>query len=271
MDEIAESHAQLCGAGRLYAEQSPRGVVLERPEVVIASANVDWFVFNSCWVPGRVDSEEELEAAAASAARYFHPLGLGWVLTLAEAQVAPALWPRVPELVRAHGLVHGVEVLGMVAEGLQPPRRPLPELELREAAGAAERQALRQLNTLAYALPLELGRDMLEAEGLYRGRGRGYVGYLQGQATACTGVYEVQGVAYVSLVATHPAWRRQGHAEVLVRHALAQARRTWGVERSVLHATHSSASLYQHLGYRLVARFLCCMAPPPASPRPGMG
>jgi ribosomal protein S18 acetylase RimI-like enzyme len=268
MDEIAESHAQLRGAWRLYAEQSPRGVVLERPEVVIASANADWFVFNTCWVPRPVDSEAVLEEAAASAASYFHPRRLGWVLALGEEQVAPALWPRVPELLRAYGLVHTTELVGMVAERLRPPERPLPELELREAVSAAEWRAFSELNTVAYALPPGLGREVLEAEGMYRGRARGYVGCLQGQATSCTGVYEVQGVAYISMVATHPAWRRQAHAEVLIRHALAQARRTWGLERSVLHATPAGSSLYQHLGYRPVARFLFYLAPPPALPLP---
>jgi ribosomal protein S18 acetylase RimI-like enzyme len=55
-------------------------------------------------------------------------------------------------------------------------------------------------------------------------------------------------------VATLPEHRRRGYAEAVVRHGLAEARREWGLERTVLHATEAGHPLYQRMGYRDVTR-----------------
>jgi ribosomal protein S18 acetylase RimI-like enzyme len=69
-------------------------------------------------------------------------------------------------------------------------------------------------------------------------------------------------VAYIAMVATLPAHRQLGCAEAVMRHALAEAKQAWGMERTVLHATPAGLPVYQRMGYRPVTRFHFYMAPP---------
>jgi ribosomal protein S18 acetylase RimI-like enzyme len=66
------------------------------------------------------------------------------------------------------------------------------------------------------------------------------------------------------MVATLPAHRGLGCAEAVMRHALAEAHRTWGVERTVLHATPEGLPVYRLMGYRPVTRFRVYLAAPAA-------
>ena len=72
---------------------------------------------------------------------------------------------------------------------------------------------------------------------------------------------KVDDAAYVAMVATLRAHRKLGCAEAIMRHALAEARRDWGLERTVLHATPAGLPVYRRMGYHGVTRFLFYLAP----------
>ncbi|EPX57239.1 acetyltransferase, GNAT family [Cystobacter fuscus DSM 2262] len=252
---LHESHEQLYKAWSHHARHCPHGEVIERPEVLIASANVQWFVFNTAFLPAPACSEQELEEAVAAATDYFTRQGRRWMLVLSEDRLAGALRPRARQVLDGLGLSPMFSLTGMVAERLAPARRPPPELEVREMADAEERQHLSDLNAISHEVPLAWGRELLGWEGLYEGNGRGYVGYCQGEAVSGAAVFALEGVSYVAVVATRPEYRRRGFAEAVLRHGLAEARRSWGLERTVLHASEVGYQLYLHLGYRPVARF----------------
>jgi ribosomal protein S18 acetylase RimI-like enzyme len=211
-----------------------------------------------------VETEEALARAAAAAARYFAPGGHGWMLALCEDWVPPRLRARAEALFAPHGLTPSMVATGMVAESLAPSMRPLPVLDIRQATDTGGRRHLADINAHCYDVPLPVGREAFDVPALFSGDGRGYVGFRQGEAATSTAVLRVDGVAYISMVATLPAHRQLGCAEAIMRHSLAEAHRVWGIERTVLHATPAGLPVYRRMGYRPVTRFHFYMAAPRA-------
>ncbi|MFY0524927.1 GNAT family N-acetyltransferase [Archangium gephyra] len=262
-DEIHESNTQLHGSWRFFARNSVAGEVLDLPEVSIASSNVSWSMMNAAFLPTRVETEEALERAAATAARHLAPKGRGWMLALCEDQVPPRLRERAGELFAPHGLKLSMVATGMVAERLAPAMRPQPVLEVRQTTDAQGRRDLADVNSRCYDVPLATGREAFDVPGLFSGDGTGFVGYRHEEAATSAAVIRVDGVAYVSMVATLPPHRQLGCAEAVMRHALGEAERAWGIQRTVLHATPAGLPVYRRMGYRPVTRFHFYMAAPP--------
>jgi GNAT superfamily N-acetyltransferase len=265
LNEIRESHTKFRGAWRFFSERSAAGKVLESPEVFIASSNVAWALLNAAFLPAPVETGEALERAVTAAARHFQPDGRAWMMMLCEDELAPSLRPQVPQLLGAHGLTQAMVLTGMVAERLLPPTRPLPPLEFHRVTDAERAQHVADINAHSYGVPLEMGREALRVPRLFEGEGLGMVGLEAGRAVACTAVFRVQDVAYVALVATLPEHRRKGVAEAVMRHALDEARRLWGVERTVLHSTEAGFPVYLRMGYRPATRFHGYLALPPTN------
>lgn len=260
--EIRESNEQFQGAWSLFAERSPAGELLRSPEVVIASSNVSWALMNAAFLPSELETEAELQRAITAAARYFQPKGRGWMFALCQDWLTPALRARAPELLGAHGLKPALELTGMVADQLLPPSRALAALDMCPVSDAKGRQMVADINAHSYGAPVAVGREGLDVAAFYANGALGMVGHRGGHAATCTAVFNLGGVAYVALVATMTEHRRQGLAETVMRHALAEAGRAWGLQRTVLHATEAGLPIYQRMGYRIVTRFPIYMVLP---------
>ncbi len=229
----------------------------------IASANGPWGILNAAFLPSPVETEAALERSVAAAVQYFAPRKLGWMYVACEDWLAPGLRAKVPAVLEAHGLKLIMATMGMVAERLAPPTRPPPAIDIRHATDDEAVRHVADVNAIAYASPLEVARQSMVIPGLFAGDNRGYVGYVEGKAVSVAAVMRVNGLAYVGNVATLEAHRRRGYAEAVMRHALEDARRVWGLERTVLHATDAGHPIYLRMGYRNVTRFLFYM---PAAP-----
>jgi ribosomal protein S18 acetylase RimI-like enzyme len=55
-------------------------------------------------------------------------------------------------------------------------------------------------------------------------------------------------------VATMPDHQRRGYGEAVMRHAVAEAQREHGIERTILQSTPAGLSLYERMGYRTITR-----------------
>jgi GNAT superfamily N-acetyltransferase len=262
IDEILESNTQFLNAWRYFARHSPTGEVLDLPEVHIASSNVSWMMLNVAFLPAPLETEAELRSAAAAAARYFEPRGNGWMLAVCEDWLAPGLRPRAAELLASHGLQTGMDTTGMVTDRLMEPVRPLPSLDFRQAADARGRQDVADTNAHAYDAPGDVVRAALDVPAYFAGEGQGvgYVAYRNGEVASCATVLPIDGIAYVALVATMNEHRRLGCAEAVIRQALAEAHRSQGLQRTVLHATPAGHPVYLRMGYRPVPRIHFYMA-----------
>ena len=262
IDEIRESNTQFLGAWSFFARHVATGEVLELPDVHIASANIRWPMLNVAFLKAPVETEEGLQRAGAAAQRYFEPRGNGWMLAVCEDWLAPGFRPRAAELLAPYGLKTGLDTTGMVTDRLVEPVRPLPALDLRKAEDTRGRNDVADINALAYDVPRDRVRAALDVPAYFSGEGQGvgYVGHLHGEAASSATVLPVDGVAYVAMVATLGAHRRRGCAEAVIRHALDEARRTQGLQRTVLHATPAGPPVYLRMGYRAVTRIHFYMA-----------
>ncbi len=236
--------------------------MLDLPEVHIASSNVSWAMLNVAFLPAPITTGEGLQRAGAAAARYFQPRGNPWMLAVCEDWLTPELRARAAELLAPSGLKPGMDTTGMVTDHLAEPVRPLPALELRQAVDSHGRHDVANINALAYEAPGDMVRATLDVPAYFAGQGLGvgYVGYREGQAASCATILPVDGIAYVALVATMNEHRRLGCAEAVIRQALAEAHRTQGLQRTVLHATAAGYPVYLRMGYRPVTRIHFYMA-----------
>lgn len=259
--EIDESHAQFQGAWRLFALGRPLGEVVERPEVFITAGHVSWSLLNMAFLQNPVETEAELERAVDSAARYFAQGPNGWSFTLTPDWLAPSLRERADALLASRGLHIGMTTTGMVADRLLAPLRPLPKLDLRPVSNEWGRNAIADVNAASYDMPQPLGREALAVPGIYGADCLAFVGARDGAPASTTAAMRVDGITYIALVATMAEHRRQGAAEAVMRHALAEAKRAWGLERTVLHATPAGAPVYRRMGYRDVTSFVSYFAP----------
>ena len=259
--EIDESHAQFRGAWRLFALGTPAGEVVERPEVFLTAGHVSWSLMNMAFLQRPVETEAELERAVDLAARYFTQGPHGWSFTLTQDWLAPSLRERADAVLATRGLKPGMTTTGMVAEKLLAPVRPLPKLDLRPVSDEWSRNAIADVNAACYDMPQPLGREALAAPGIYGPECRAFVGSHDGVPASTTAAMRVDGIAYIALVATLAEHRRQGAAEVVMRRALEEAKRVWGLERTVLHATPAGAPVYRRMGYRDVTTFCSYFAP----------
>ncbi|RKG77019.1 GNAT family N-acetyltransferase [Corallococcus terminator] len=260
--EIDESHAQFRGAWRLFALGLPGGEVVERADVFITAGHVAWSLMNMAFLPKPAETQADLERAVDSAARYYAQGPHGWAFTLTPDWLSPALRPQADAVLASRGLKPGMFMTGMVADRLLAPVRPPPTLDLRPVRDEWGHNAMADVNAACYDMPQASGREALAAPGIYGPECRAFVGCHDGVAGTTTAALRVDGVIYIALVATLAQHRRQGTAEAVLRHAHTEAKKAWGLERTVLHATPAGAPIYRRMGYRDVTGFVSYFAPP---------
>lgn len=219
---------------------------------------------NAAFLPKPVETAAELERSVASAARHLASNKAGWLYVACDDWLPANVKAEAPAIFAAHGLGRAMSAQGMVAERLAPPSRSLPPIEVRRATEEEAIRHIADINAYAYASPLEAAREAVVLPAIFANECRGYVGYVEGRAVSVAAVTHVEGVAYVGLVATLAEYRRRGYAEAVMRHGLELAKKDWGIERTVLHATDAGHPVYLRMGYRDTTRFGMYMPLPPA-------
>lgn len=252
--ELAESLSLFRTYWAFSARQQRAGEVFEMPGgLEIANGNVSWALLNTAFL-----IEPPAGGAAAWSDRvrrvreYFRGHGRAWMLTAC----SDWLTEEDRAALGKEGLKYGLSIMGMVADRLLPPARPLPtDLEYRRVGDEATRLAVADINAQCYHVPLEWGRESITVPGAWTEEHFGYVGYVDNRPVTTTTALFLDGLLYVALVATLPEYRRRGYAEAVMRKALSEAGRAHGVERTVLHASDMGFPVYRDMGYRTVRKF----------------
>jgi len=159
--DIIESNRQFQEAW--YAQASSSGQVFDRDGLSIANANQPWSFMNMVMLKGPVADEKDLKHRARVALNYFEARN-NWFLTASEDWFGSNAGQLLADL----GFVFKfkLNLVGMVAERLALPRRPLPDVEVHRIDNEATRCALSDLNADSYVCP-ETGEGKQSQGPLY--------------------------------------------------------------------------------------------------------
>ena len=237
---------------RVLAAGRGSGDVREYPGVSIAAVGATFQMFNAAFFSSRVECESELERRILQAAVHFGARGMEWAFWMCESWLDEKLKKRARQAMRKHGLHLSVELPGMIAERLEPPARPLPEIEIRRVARGPDCDAFCAIGSLCFHVPMTWFREVFEYD--VWDRFLGYVGYVNSEPVSTAAIVMGGGAAGVYNVATVPPRQRCGYGEAVMRHALAEAAREHGVTRTILQSTPQGLALYERMGYRSVTR-----------------
>lgn len=173
------------------------------------------------------------------------------LLALCEAWV-PREWEQVA---LEEGFAMALNMTGMAADRLLPPRRALPELAFRQVADETTARDLAMINAQAYGIPAELFECLCNLY-LWHEDSFGYVGYAGGKAVTSAAAFPVLDTMYIALVATVPDSHGKGCAEAVMRHVIEQAGKAMGPVRMTLHASDMGRPVYQAMGFESGARVM---------------
>ena len=238
---------------RVVAANRGRGEVRELPGVSIASAGVTFQMFNAAFLSGPVASESELQQRILLAMSHFNVRGLEWAYWLCEDWLDARARHKSRQILERLGLRHSVDLPGMVAEHIVPPVKPLPALTVRRVGDTATREAFCAIGSVCFHVPIPWFREVFDNRAVWE-RFAGYVGYREEEPVSTAAIVIGGGAIGVYNVATMPDRQRRGYGEAVMRHALAEAQREHGLERSILQSTPAGYRLYQRMGYRTVTR-----------------
>ncbi|HOL73555.1 MAG TPA: GNAT family N-acetyltransferase [Bryobacteraceae bacterium] len=238
-----------------FARAKPTGEVRNFPGITVCCSDVNFAMFNASVITAPVMNVAQLEERIATAAGYYRERGLPWSCWLCQEWIDKRVRSRVAGAFYRHGLHLVVELPGMEANRLAPPRRPLPQLVFRKVESSRDRADFTHLMAAAFGIPHSISREVYESAETWQSGLTGWLGYLEGEAVTSAATVIAGGVTGVYAVGTLPRFRRSGCAEAVMRHALAQAQQVSGIERSVLEASEQGYRLYEKMGYRTVARY----------------
>jgi hypothetical protein len=145
--DVEESNRQFREAWSLYARASRGGDVFDRDGLTVMNANHPWFFLNVGILNAPVVDERDLVRRAQAALTYFGGRANPRILTGSEDWFGPGAKAVLSRL----GIAHKLDLMGMVAEKLHPPIRPLPDVEVQAIADEETRVALADLNADCYA------------------------------------------------------------------------------------------------------------------------
>lgn len=239
---------------RVLAACRQSGEVREFPGVSIASAGASFQMFNAAFLCSPVEDLDDMSRRTRLAEVHFGARGLPWSYWICEDWLKASLRGRVRRLMGKHDLRFVTLLPGMTANGLKPPCRALPQLEIRRVATTADCLAFCDVGAVCFNVPLSWFREVFEPAAVWRKPLAGFIGFVDGQPVS-TAATVTAGVIGVYNVATLPGHQRKGYGEAIMRYAIEQMRSESGVERSVLQATSQGLHLYERMGYRAVTAF----------------
>ncbi len=242
-------------AMKFFCRANEAGEARQMPGVLLISSGINYGVFNSALITEPVPDAAEFEQRLLTAKVFFGARGFRWSLWTCEDLLDRAVRRKAKGICDRFGLRMLTEPPGMFAERLSAPNRERPEITVRAVKDAETRTAFCKIAASTFELPLAIATQIYTQPGVWESTFHGFVGYVGTTPVTSVATVVNDGIAGVYSVATLPEFRCRGYAEVVMRYALGEARRTFGVEATVLQATRSGMRLYQKLGYRTVTRY----------------
>lgn len=243
-------------ARNLRASLSFYGPAREEGGVVLITSNVTYSVFNIALLDGPVSpAPGELERRIRLARDHFNASGRAWSFWVCEDWLPQKVQRKLNDVFDGFDMRCIAESPGLEIGEMAPPRRELPSLVYRPVMNDPERTVFTELIAQCFFVPLPVAREVYQKADLWDGPLRAWLAYSNGQAVSAAATSCTAGSLGVYSVATHPSWRRRGCAEAVMRHAIAEARRTCPEWPIVLQSSSFGIRLYRELGFKRVTRF----------------
>jgi len=251
LDDSIESMEQLATVWRtLVLDRDAAADVRDLPGIAVRWAE-SRFAFWNCVTLTDVGADAALAARrlaeAAEIMRAKKEPGFLWVF---EDLLDPGARAALTAAAGRAGLTHAFSGTGMAGDLLPVPEPVHPELTFVRVRTDDHLRAYADLNSRAYGLPLEHGRDGLDGSALWRNDVYAYLGLRGDTPVTCAGTVPAAGRLFVVLVATDPRWERRGYGEAVTRKALHEGAMATGLTRATLHATAAGAPVYPRIGFR---------------------
>jgi ribosomal protein S18 acetylase RimI-like enzyme len=236
---------------RVIAASRAAGEVRELPGVSVASSGVTFQMFNAAFLSGPVTGDGELTQRILLPSMHFNSRGLEWAYWVCEDWMNSRARRSSHRVFERFGLRHSVDLPGMVAEEIQPPVKPPASLDVRRVSSGPTGDAFCAIGSVCFHVPLAWFQEVFESPAVWE-QFAGYVGYADEEPVATAAIVVGGGALGVYNVATVPGRQRLGFGETVMRYALADARRRFGIRRSILQSTPAGLHLYERMGYRKV-------------------
>jgi GNAT superfamily N-acetyltransferase len=156
------------------------------------------------------------------------------------------------------------EMPGLVANSLDPAKRPLPDLDVRRVDSRQILADFQVIGSTCFHVPPVWFSEVFDDE-VFDGNVAArtsfacFVGYINGVPVTTAGSVPSAGttgtVIGIYNVATVPLHRERGCGEAITRYAIEAAIREHGSGQLVLQSTWQGLTLYERMGFRAVTRF----------------
>lgn len=251
--EAIESVQQLTATWRTFVLDRGTGEVSDPPGMAIRWADSKFPFWNCITFTDQDCDSRLLDQRFSAAIAYMRARtrpGLIWLfddLLDADAQTG------LPAAAERGGLSLLFPGFGMVGDILPIAEPHHPKLDFVRVTTEDQLMAFADLNSRAYAMPLDYGRDGLAGSVLWKSGMFSYLGLEDGVPVSAAATIATGNCLFLALVATAPEAQRKGYGEATVRKALFEGGRATGLTRTVLHATPAGAPVYERIGYRKAA------------------
>jgi GNAT superfamily N-acetyltransferase len=251
--EAIESVNQLADTWRSFVTDHGSGDVRDLPGMAIRWADSRFSFWNCITLTDHGAGRTLLDERLAQAAAYMRQKSQPGFIWLFEDLLEPSCRADVPAAAAQAGLEFSFTGFGMASDISSIAEPVHPGLSFVRVTSDAELTSYADLNSRAYGMPLEAGRDGLSGSKLWKSGMYTYLGLEDGIPVSAAATVQTKDCLFLALVATAPEAQRKGFGEATVRKALFEGAKTTGLTRSVLHATPAGAPVYERIGFHKVA------------------
>lgn len=251
--EVIESVQQLAETWKRIVLDRGTGDVADASGMVIRWADSHFPFWNCITFTDQGCDSRVLEERFAQAVAYMRRKSRPGLIWLFEDLLDLDARAGLPAAADRAGLSLSLSGFGMAGDILPVPEPHHPKLEFVRVTTERQLMDYADINSRAYGMPLDAGRDGLAGSVLWKSGMYAYLGLENGVPVSAAATVGTGNCLFLALVATVPEAQRKGYGEATVRKALFEGARATGLRRAVLHATLAGAPVYERIGYRKVA------------------
>jgi GNAT superfamily N-acetyltransferase len=251
--EAIEASQQLTETWRNLVLDHGPGDVRDLPGIAIRWANSKFPFWNCITFTDHGADPRLLDERLAQSVALMRQKSQPGLIWLFEDLLDSSARAGLPAAAERAGLSLSLSGFGMAGDVMPIPEPHHADLHFVRVTTEDHLTAYADLNSRAYGMPLEAGRDGLCGSELWKSDMYAYLGLKDGVPVTAAATTETDGRLFVALVATAPEAQRKGYGEAVTRKALFEGAKATGLTRATLHATLAGAPVYERIGLHKTA------------------